>query len=69
MSNATEEEMSVTLGIRVTPSLRDRLEKVQEDHKKSSGFEPSLSDVVRMFVEKGLTELDAKQAAEKKRGR
>lgn len=69
MSNGTEEEMSVTLGIRVTPTIRRQLEKVQEDHKKNNGFEPSISDVVRMFVEKGLADLDAKQAAEKKRGR
>jgi hypothetical protein len=51
---ATEETQDIQIGVRVSKTLRGRLEKVQEKHKKLTGIEPTISDVVRMLIERGL---------------
>jgi hypothetical protein len=51
MSN---ENQDTTLGVRISKTLRDKLEQVQGEHKKLTGIEPTLSDVVRMLIERGL---------------
>jgi hypothetical protein len=51
MSN---ENQDTTLGVRISKTLRGKLEQVQGEHKKLTGIEPTLSDVVRMLIERGL---------------
>lgn len=47
-------ETTRQLGIRVEKTLYKRLEEEQKKTKKLTGYEPSISDVVRVLIEKGL---------------
>ena len=65
MSN--EENQDITLGVRVSKTLRGKIEKVQGEHKKLTGIEPTLSDVVRMLIERGLEAVVHEVASNRKR--
>jgi hypothetical protein len=49
-----DENQDIQIGVRVSRTLRGKLEKVQEEHRKLTGIEPTISDVVRMLIERGL---------------
>ena len=45
---------SVQVGIRMSKVLYDKLVGRQQEVKKLTGIEPTVSDVVRMLLERGL---------------
>jgi hypothetical protein len=45
---------SIQVGIRMNKSLHDKLVKRQQEAKKMTGFEPSIADVIRLLIERGL---------------
>lgn len=51
MSDETETKQ---IGIRVEKALYQKLVDEQTRAKKHSGYEPSISDIVRTLIEKGL---------------
>jgi hypothetical protein len=54
MQIVTTEETSIQVGVRLSQALYNRLVKRQQEAKKLTGFEPTLSDVVRLLLEQGL---------------
>ena len=53
-SMSTEEGQGVQLAFRVNQTLYDKMLKKQQDAKRLTGFEPSLSEVARQLIERGL---------------
>lgn len=48
------ERQDVVIGARVSKSLKKRIGKEQERLTKLTGLKPSLNEVVRLLIEKGL---------------
>jgi hypothetical protein len=49
-----EETQDIQLGLRISRTLYDKIVKKQQDAKKLTGFEPSISEVARQLLERGL---------------
>ena len=49
-----DENQSIQVGVRVSKTLHGKLVDEQQKAKKLTGIEPSISDVVRMLVERGI---------------
>jgi hypothetical protein len=44
----------VQVGVRMNRELYDKVIERQQDAKKKTGFEPSVSEVLRQLIERGL---------------
>jgi len=52
--SATNDRQDVVLGIRIGKGLQAKIVAEQQRLAKLTGIEPSLNEVVRMLIEKGL---------------
>jgi hypothetical protein len=52
--SANDENQDRQLGLRINQALYDRIVKKQQEAKRLTGFEPSLSEVARQLIECGL---------------
>ena len=50
----TTENQDVQIAARISKTLHDRILKRQQEILSLTGIEPSMSDVVRLLVERGL---------------
>lgn len=50
----TEETYDIVLGARVSKRLNDKILDVQQSFVKKTGVKPSINEIVRMLLEKGL---------------
>jgi len=49
------EGISIQVGVRMSKALYDKLVKRQQEAKRLTGFEPSIAEVIRLLIERGLT--------------
>lgn len=62
MSDDKKPETTSQLGIRVSIELHERLVAEQKRAKKLTGYEPTISDVVRALIEEGLEIYERRRA-------
>lgn len=46
--------MEETISVRIPSEMKKKIEKKQAEAKRKTGFEPSLGEVVRVLIERGL---------------
>jgi hypothetical protein len=63
----TEETYDIVLGARVSKRLNDKILDVQHGFVKRTGVKPSLNEIVRMLLEKGLEVYERTDVANAKR--
>jgi len=51
---ATKERQDVLIGVRVGKKLHAKIVAEQRNVSKTTGLEPSINEIVRMLIEKGL---------------
>ena len=63
----TEETYDIVLGARVSKRINDKILDVQQGFAKTTGIKPSINEIVRMLLEKGLDAYGKTAAVGKKR--